>query len=137
MKEIKHFVEILRVEESEQGTLSVMRINKQMFCATLEPPDRLNEVGRSSIPPGQYICRPYKSPKHGRTWQIMDVPGRTWVLFHKGNTVDDTEGCICVGSHPDKFRGDRAVLNSGRTFKRLVNRIGLDKPFHLTITEHY
>jgi len=130
-------VELLRLEESDQGTIGILKIQKEVFCFTLEPPDRLNELNRSSIHPKQYTCRPYLSAKHGQTFQVMDVPGRTGILFHAGNKVQDTEGCILVGSHPDKLKGDRAVLNSGATLKRFAEAVGVGEAFHLTISECY
>ena len=130
-------VELIRLEESAQGTIGILKIQKQVFCFTLEPPDRLNELNRSSIHPKQYTCSPYLSEKHGQTFQVMDVPGRTGILFHAGNKVKETEGCILVGSHQDKLKGDRAVLNSGTTFKRFTETVGVGEAFHLTISECY
>ncbi len=129
-------VEIIRLEESEHGTFGVLRIDKQVFCCTLEPPDRENEVSRSSIPAQQYTCKPVESPHHGGTFQITNVPGRSHVLFHAGNVVDHTAGCILLGQYFGKLKGDRAVLNSGNTFRQFLNRVGR-QPFHLTIIERY
>ena len=129
--------EIIRLEESEQGTIGILKINKVVFCFTLEPPDRENERNISSIPTGQYVCEPYFSNRHGQTFQITDVPGRSYILFHAGNTVKHTEGCPLLGSHQDKLKGDRAVLNSGATFKRFVEAVGVGNKFHLTVSECY
>ena len=131
-----NIVELIRLEESEHGTFGVLRINKQVFCCTLEPPDRENEVSRSSIPAQQYLCKPVESPTHGGTFEVTKVPGRTHVLFHAGNVVKHTEGCILLGEHFGKLAGDRALLNSGKTFKNFLNEIGR-RPCHLTIYERY
>lgn len=131
-----HIVELIRLEESEQGTFGVLRINKEVFCATLEPPDRENETGRSSIPAQQYMCQPVESPTHGGTFEVTRVPGRSHVLFHAGNVAEHTEGCIILGQYFGKLREQRAVLNSGTTFKAFLNIMGR-KPFHLTIFEKY
>lgn len=130
-------VELIRLEESPQGTIGVMRIDKQIFCFTLEPPDRLNERNISSIPAKQYLCKPFESKRFGKTFEVADVPGRSAILFHAGNTVDHTEGCILVGESVGKLKGDRAVLNSGATFKRFAEAVGVVQMFHLTVTEHY
>jgi len=37
------------------------------------------------------------SPRFGETFEIKDVPGRSHILFHTGNTVEDTQGCILLG----------------------------------------
>jgi len=130
-------VELVRLEESEQGTIGILKINKVVFCFTLEPPDRQNVRNISSIPTQQYICKPYLSERHGQTFEVMNVPGRSWILFHSGNTVHHTDGCILVGSHQDKLKGDRAVLNSGATFKRFAEAVGVSNDFHLTVSECY
>lgn len=132
-------VELIRIEENEiYGTFGVLRINKEAFCVTLEPADHENASNISSIPSQQYICSRVNSPKYGNTFEVLNVPGRSHVLFHAGNTKDHTKGCILLAQYYDKLKGDRAVLNSGRTFEifneRIMNGIAT---FHLTIKEEY
>lgn len=131
-------VELIRLEENENyGTFGVLRVQKQVFCVTLEPADLENAPFLSSIPPQQYLCALHVSPKYGQTFQVMNVPDRDSVLFHPGNRVRDTKGCIILAEHFGKLQGDRAVLNSGNTFKKFME---LAKPYrnlHLTITEAY
>lgn len=128
--------ELIRLEESHQGTIGVLRINKEVFCMTLEPPDELNVSNISHIPAQQYLCNPYTSPKYKETYIVDGVPGRDYILFHAGNTASHTHGCILLGSTTGKLRGERAVLNSGKTFERFMEKMG-GKRFHLTITTNY
>jgi hypothetical protein len=115
-----------------------LKVQKQIFCATLEPPDKLNEKSRSSIPTGQYICRRYSSAAHPDTFQITNVPGRDYVLFHAGNSVADTEGCPLLGQYHGKLAShERAVLNSGQTFTSFMRMLAGEDEFHLTIREVY
>ena len=131
-------VELLRREENVQyGTFGILSVQKQVFCVTLEPPDRLNIKNRSSIPAQQYICERYSSAKYPDTFQIMDVPGRDKVLFHAGNDVDDTLGCVILAQYFGKLKGNRAILNSGQTFKDFMKLMTNHQKFHLTIVEHY
>ena len=65
------------------------------------------------------------------------VPGRAEILFHPGNIVDHTAGCILLGSDVGKLKGDRTILNSGRTFKKFIEAVGVQEDFHLTIREEY
>ena len=131
-------VRILRINEDEQhGTFGGMLIQAEPFCVTLEPCDELNASFISSIPAQQYWCRKYLSPKHGNTYEIVNVPGRDKVLFHPGNRVIDTEGCILVAQYWGKLRGDRAVLNSGNTFRKFMALMEPYEVFHLTIKEVY
>lgn len=124
-------LELVRLQTGKQGTFGVLKVNKEIFCATLEPPDRGNEPFKSSVPTGQYEVEAY-----GQTYKIMDVPGRTRILFHPGNKVTDTKGCILVGETFEKLQGDRAILNSGRTFGRFREALRDDKA-SLTIREVY
>ena len=136
--ELIPIVELIRLEESvDHGTFGVLRIQKQVFCVTLEPADRENEVNRSSIPAQQYRCRRWKSTRFGDTYLVMDVPGRSGIVLHPGNTDTDTAGCIILAQHFGKLRGNRAVLNSGRTFQRFITRMRPHDFFHLTIREVY
>ncbi|WP_319406190.1 DUF5675 family protein [uncultured Desulfosarcina sp.] len=131
-------IELIRLEENFRfGTFGVWRINKQVFCVTLEPADLENERNRSSIPAQQYEMKRVVSPRFGETFEICDVPGRSKVLCHPGNKVIDTEGCIILAQHYGKLSGDRAVLNSGDTFKAfMAEMIGINLA-HLTIYEHF
>ena len=131
-------VELLRIEEHNSfGTFGILKLNKSVFCVTLEPPDKLNKMNKSSIPAQQYICRRHKSPSFGVTFQITNVPDRSNVLFHPGNLVENTQGCILLAQHFGKLKGQRAVLNSGVTFDNFMNVMHDVGFFHLTITEHY
>lgn len=138
MKKLKPIVEIIRVEENFQfGTFGVLRINKEVYCVTLEPPDIENEQDISSIPAQQYECRKYTSPHFGNTFKVSNVPGRKDVLFHPGNFKGDTRGCILLAQHFGKIKEDRVILNSGATFKNFMALMQDINVFHLTIHEVY
>lgn len=130
-------VELIRLEESEQGTIGILKIDKEAFCWTLEPADRLNKPNESCIPAQQYLCRRARSPKFGETFMIIDVPNRTNVLFHKGNTENNTLGCILLGQTVGKLKGQRAILNSGKSFDSFMIAMAGAQTFHLTILTVY
>ena len=130
-------VELIRLEDSKAGTFGVLKINKSVFCATLEPPDNMNAQNISSIPVKQYLCNKRISKKYGETFEVKNVPGRSDILFHAGNVVDNTKGCILLGQYFGKLRGNRAVLNSGFTFKKFMSIMKGQNRFHLTITEKF
>ena len=132
-------LELIRLETSKvYGTLGILKINKKVFCCTLEESDCENELNISSIPTGQYVCRRYSSAKYRNTFEVISVTGRSGILFHAGNTEEDTQGCILVGDRFDKLSShERAVLNSGNTFDRFMNKLDDYIEFHLTITENY
>lgn len=129
---------LIRVEDHQtEGTFGVLVFNGKVLCVTLEPPDRENAIGRSSIPAGQYTCTKFQSPKYGWTWSISNVPNRTYVLFHGGNVVSHTRGCILLAQYFGKLKGNRAVLNSGTTFKKFLEMAEDFDELNLTITEAY
>jgi hypothetical protein len=125
---------IKRVEEGFSGTFGVFLWYDTVFCVTLEPPDYNNARNISSIPTGRYLCQRYKSQKYD-TYEITQVPGRDHILFHAGNTIEDTAGCPILGQHFGKLRGNRAVLNSGNTFREWMHILDGDRTFWLTIKE--
>lgn len=130
-------LEIIRLEETTEGTFGVLKIDKRVFCVTLEPEDKLNKSNESSIPAQQYMCQRATSPSHGETFRVKDVPERYGILFHKGNTETDTAGCILLGQYTDKLRGNRAIKNSGDTFKAFMLELEGEGFVHLTIQEAY
>ena len=66
---------------------------------TVEKPWKNNKPFVSCIPAGKYTITKGNSPRFGPdTWQVMDVPGRTHILFHVGNFSNDVVGCIAVGT---------------------------------------
>ncbi len=135
---MKPVIELIRLEENfEYGTFGVLKINKEAFCVTLEPADLLNKQNVSSIPAQQYQCVRHYSGRYGETFRVDNVPGRSAVLFHSGNRIEDTKGCILLARKFGVLHGDRAVLNSGNTFKEFMKKMeGIDV-FHLTIKEAY
>lgn len=125
--------ELTRLESTEAGTFGVLRHNGQVFCLTLEPPDRNNAPDISCIPTGRYGCRRVRSPRFGPTFEVADVPGRTHILFHQGNVAADTNGCVLLGSRYGVLGRVRGVLDSGAAFDAFMARCsGLDG-FDLTI----
>ena len=131
-------IELVRLEESsESGTFGVLKVNKSVFCVTLEPPDLENRRNVSSIPAQQYLMQRVVSPKYGETFEVTGVPDRDHVLLHPGNIVTHTEGCILLAEHYGKLKGNRAVLNSGQTFREFMVLLDGYDTAHLTIHESF
>ncbi len=51
------------------------------------------------IPAGVYSAYGQTSTKFGTNKLYLNVPGRSGILFHGGNSVDDTRGCILTGKN--------------------------------------
>lgn len=135
---MKPILEIIRLEENYRyGTFGVLKIAKEVFCVTLEPPDLVNKAFRSCIPAQQYSCMRSVSHDFGETFKVIDVPDRKFIYFHPGNIVEHTEGCIILAQYFGKLRGDRGVLNSGKTFEVFMGMLKKYNSVHLTIREVY
>lgn len=88
------------------------------FAVCLENPWKDNAKNVSCIPSGRYWCKPFDSPTHGPTFQIMDVPGgRTFILYHRGNVSADTEGCVLIGEYYHFLHGQPSVAASGEGWR--------------------
>ena len=131
-------VELLRVENSHYfGVFGILVLQTTAFCVTLEPPDYANIQQESCIPANQYLCSKKVSPKFGHTYEVRHVPNRSNIVFHPGNSVEDTEGCILLGRQFGLLRGNRAILNSGDTFKQFIEEMRMYDTFTLTIKTIY
>lgn len=115
-----------------------------LLAHTIEKPWLNNEPFNSCIPEGSYLVKPTDSPKFGPTYYVesisdvgvgLDHGERTHILFHAGNTVDDTSGCIVVGENFGVIDGKRAVLNSKATMQELL-RIFDGYTYKLDIFRH-
>lgn len=130
------FFRLIRIAYLDKSTFGVLLQNKTPFCLTLERPWLENKRNVSCIPEGTYICHRVKSPKFGDTFEVTEVPERSHILFHSGNIVEDTHGCIVTGEQYEKLGGENAVLASGKAFREFKNKLkGIDQ-FILTIESH-
>ena len=119
----------------ENETTGRLLIDGDYFCRTLELPWRDNAEYISCIPEGTYGCRIRNSPKHGVCIELKDVPARTAVQIHIGNTVLNTLGCILVGLKHGRLYGRVAVLKSGMAFKALMELALRAERITITIEE--
>ena len=130
-------LDIIRLEESNFGNFGTLLIDGRIFCTTLELPWMENVPFYSCVPEGYYVCVRRESwtgkKKHGDTFEVLNVPERSGILFHPANWVYELEGCIAVGQKPGPLRGDRAIQNSGATFQGLMNKIGFRNKIDLRI----
>lgn len=126
-------LDLIRVGQSSRGTQGVIRFGAVCFALTLERPWQDNQPNVSCIPPGHYKCQRIRSPKFGWTFEVLHVPDRTHVLFHSGNTIEDTHGCILVG---EEFSGtwDKPTLaSSQRGFIEFMNLLDGVNVFELNV----
>jgi len=118
-----------RVSSTERGVFGVL-IDPEgtPVCCTLERPWLDNQRNVSCIPNGEYGVVKHNGAKYKNVWRLKNVPGRSGILFHAGNTMKDSRGCILVGQ---KFWKD-GVLKSRVALDTL--RDILPDNFELTVT---
>jgi len=99
---------VIRSNGYGRATIGVMFINGESECYTLEdlvrevpgePVSVWKQIGSTAIPAGKYDLTIDWSDHFGRNMpHVLDVPGFVGIRIHPGNTEQDTEGCILVGS---------------------------------------
>lgn len=130
-----HDLTLLRVRLTQEAVYGVLMPTGggAPFAVTLERPWLDNAVRKSCIPEGTYECRRVKSPKFGNTFEVTKVPGRSAILFHAGNTADDSLGCILVGHGFDPVKGKDGVVSSTKEFGEFLKRQHGSDTFTLTV----
>lgn len=122
-----------RISTNGHATFGVLIQDTEPFALTLERAWLGNHRNVSCIPAGVYTCGRVISSRFGETFEILDVPGRSNILFHKGNIPGDTAGCILVAERFEKLAGKAAILSSADGYGEFMERMeGVDE-FSLTI----
>jgi len=101
-------MEIIVVRDilTDDSTTGQLFIENKFWCYTLEDKTRdAKKYGKTCIPLGRYqIDMIYWDDKKGYYPHLKKVPGYTGILIHKGNTKEDTLGCILVAMNRSKDR---------------------------------
>jgi hypothetical protein len=113
-------LELIRVYHT-LGTNGVILLNGEKICAAIELPWKNNQPRISCIPEGKYTLIKRYSPRHGWHLQVMDVPGRQYILIHPANNAAlELKGCIApVAAHTGIGRGLQS-RNALQKLKALV-----------------
>lgn len=122
-----------RFETKENGTTGRLILPEKISLATLELPFLDNKKNISCIPLGIYDIHQVLSPKFGRTYEIKNVPNRDSVLFHTGNKLQDSHGCILVGMRHFVSKGEDCIADSRRAFSLLLSVL-TSQAYELEIT---
>lgn len=114
------------------ATLGVVTIPGGWSCRTIERPWVGNKRRESCIPEGVYKMRLRESPvvlrttagEYGRGWEVCDVQGRDWIMWHPGNWVRNSDGCILPGrTYGWHAEYGAMVTHSQATFRQLMERL--------------
>lgn len=120
---------LLRVANIESGIFGVLMDSGVPFCVTVENNDYV-------FPVGSYLCKRVNSPKFGNTFEVMDVPNRSNILFHWGNLESDSHGCILIAKEFGELYDSTAILGSKRCFAEFLVRTANVNDFELVVDEY-
>jgi hypothetical protein len=133
---------LARNPSSIEGTFGVLLLDDHTSFSTGELPWKNNESKVSCIPPGTYTCKIIQSPKHGKCYQIMNVPDRDMIEIHSANYMGDVSlgkhsqllGCLALGKSIGMLDGQMALLSSKVAIAEFEANLK-DEDFELTIIE--
>ena len=116
---------IIRDTFTEESTIGKLYLNGELFCDTLENPWLDNQRNISCIPKGEYKVR-LRTARESATRDylhmlVKDVPNRSYILFHRGNTAKDTQGCILVGQSREQNRVNNSRLAMDLLMKEIIH----------------
>ncbi len=119
-------LKLIRDTFTKEATLGRLYSNGKFLAYTLERPWKENKNNISCIPFGNYECRVRLAHESGKLKYrhiiVENVPNRDFILFHRGNKVEDSQGCILTGLTRDK----ECVWNSTEAHKQLMDTLGSD-----------
>lgn len=115
------------------GCLQIPSLDYPLF--TCELAWKFNQEDTSSIPEGVYEVVKHHSRSFGNCFEVLNVPNRTEVLIHVGNTFKNTKGCILVGLKAGNLKGEEASLSSRKALD-LMNKV-LPEKFELHIINKF
>ena len=131
---------LLRHQFGKDATNGMLFINGIFECYTLE--DEIREVkvyGETAIPEGTYpiefrkeggfhqrYSARYKNAHYGML-EIKEIPNFKWVLFHSGNTDENSAGCVLVGDTQQDLdlSKDGFIGSSRNAYKKMYDKIAV------------
>lgn len=112
---------VSRYFSSDKGTLGRLLVNGEPVMTTLELPWVDNKRNVSCIPEGLYALSLHNGKKYKDCLILDDVPNRSAILVHAGNTVHHTQGCILVGDRLTYVNDGYFLANSKLNLKLLMS----------------
>lgn len=117
-------------------TIGELYIEGEYYCDTLEDTVREEKIaGKTAIPYGKYEVIVNRSPRFKRDLPLLlDVPNFEGIRIHRGNTDEDTSGCILVGENKVVGKVINSTEKEEYITKLLKEAISLDYKVFIEIT---
>lgn len=119
-----------RIEYRSDGIFGNLRKESgEQIAVTLEHayPNQGMDAFDAKIPEGKYTCvrghhKINDTPNGFETFEITGVPGHSNILFHWGNFLRDSDGCVLLGSDiaQNGTGGAQMIIHSRDTFQRFM-----------------
>tara|TARA_R110001592_G_scaffold1261_3_gene7463 strand:+ start:535 stop:948 length:414 start_codon:yes stop_codon:yes gene_type:complete len=127
---------IVRETYTDESVIGKLYLNGEFISYTLELAWNNNQKSISCVPRGVYDCKiRLAKDSASRNYDhliLEDVPNRSYILFHRGNSAKDSKGCILTGM----MRGDNVIYQSKTAHTLLMDKIfkeKLDRKIELVI----
>jgi hypothetical protein len=133
-----HTLKLTRTEYRADGIFSVLAMDGQVICFTLEHaylengsyvPKISNGIHRCVK--GQHQLEHMKEPF--TTYEILQ-DGHTDLLFHVGNFNRDSSGCCLMGQHIIDWNGVKSITNSQDAFTSFMKFMAGVEEFSLVVS---
>lgn len=136
-------LKLLRYPSISNYTEGKLYIDGAYFCDTLEDKDRglkqsmslfeiqkLKVYAQTCIPSGTYKVILNMSPRFKKVLpRLLDVKGFEGILIHSGNTIQDSAGCILLGTKS----GDGVLKDSRKSVDVLIEKLAKEKDITIII----
>lgn len=103
-------------ETANGGILGTLYVDGAFFGYTLEN-------AAKAIPAGVFSMFARFSPKFNAFKAAINVPGREYIMFHGGNSPEDSAGCVLVAKSRDIDAGAIAGDLSAALYERTKNAL--------------
>lgn len=134
-----------RFNYAPDGTFGRLHLPSGNDYFTCEQPWNGNAIGQSCIPEGVYTLKIRPSPVVLRSsggefeqgYEVIDVPGRTFIMIHPANWPHELRGCIAPGIDYKVMDGKQAITSSRDAFRRIMNELAMAAgEINLTIRQY-
>jgi hypothetical protein len=133
------FLQLLRFSYAEDGIFGHLIGPFTSSFLTLEHSYLIDGKYVPKISNGNYLCKKgihqLKSGSAFETFEVTQVARHTGILFHIGNYLKDSEGCILIGNSISGLLGSRMITESRNAFLDFMGSVGEENYFTLVVSD--